>query len=135
MLPCIHSSAQSHEQAIALARTKLGLQVFAVEWAEGREMTVEHALAFATQVSITEKVPPLRHSSALQPSSPTPVRLTRREQEVLRWLARGLTNPQIAEQLVVSVPTVTTHVASIFNKLDVTSRSAATRYAIEHNLT
>jgi DNA-binding NarL/FixJ family response regulator len=49
-------------------------------------------------------------------------------------LARGLTNPQIAEQLVVSVPTVTTHVASIFNKLDVTSRSAATRYAIEHNL-
>ncbi len=125
----------SYEQDIALARTKLSLQAFAAAWAEGRGMTVEHALALATQVSITKKVPPLRPSSALQPSSPTPVRLTRREQEVLHWLARGLTNPQIAAQLVVSVPTVTTHVASIFNKLDVTSRSAATRYAIEHNLT
>lgn len=89
-------------------------------------MTAEQALA--TQLSST------RQEAQLSPS-PTPlVRLTRREQEVLHWLARGLTNPQIAEQLVVSVPTVTTHVASIFNKLDVTSRSAATRYAIEHNL-
>ena len=60
--------------------------------------------------------------------------LTPREVEVLRLLAGGLTNPQIAERLVVSLPTVKTHVASIFNKLGVNSRSAATRYAIEHHL-
>ncbi|HTK10408.1 MAG TPA: LuxR C-terminal-related transcriptional regulator [Ktedonobacteraceae bacterium] len=49
-------------------------------------------------------------------------------------MTEGLTNKEIAQQLVVSVPTVNTHVASIFNKLGVTSRSAATRYAVEHHL-
>jgi DNA-binding NarL/FixJ family response regulator len=67
--------------------------------------------------------------------SSLPARLTKREREVLQWLAAGLTNPQIAQRLVVSLPTVNTHVASIFTKLEVTSRSAATRYAIEHHLT
>jgi DNA-binding NarL/FixJ family response regulator len=54
--------------------------------------------------------------------------------EVLRLVARGLTNPQIAEQLVISPSTVNSHLKSIYGKLQVTSRSAATRYAIEHNL-
>ena len=58
---------------------------------------------------------------------------TGREREVLQLLAEGLTNKEIAERLVVSLPTVSTHVASIFNKLGVNSR-AATRYAIEHHL-
>jgi DNA-binding NarL/FixJ family response regulator len=53
---------------------------------------------------------------------------------VLRLLTAGLTNPQIAERLVLSLPTVNSHVASIFNKLGVNSRSAATRYALEHHL-
>jgi DNA-binding NarL/FixJ family response regulator len=60
--------------------------------------------------------------------------LTRREQEVLSLLTMGLTNAQIAERLVVSLSTVNTHVRSIYIKLEVTSRSAATRYAIEHHL-
>jgi len=53
---------------------------------------------------------------------------------VLRVLSEGLTNPQIAERLVVSLPTVNKHVASIFNKLGVNSRSAATRAAVEQHL-
>ena len=64
----------------------------------------------------------------------SPPGLTRRELEVLRLLTRGFTNIQIAEQLVVSLPTVNTHVRSIYNKLGVTSRSAATRYAFEQHL-
>jgi DNA-binding NarL/FixJ family response regulator len=60
--------------------------------------------------------------------------LTRREKEVLRLLTMGLTNAQIAERLVVSLSTVNTHVRSIYDKLEVTSRSAATRYAVEHHL-
>ncbi len=63
-----------------------------------------------------------------------PARLTRREIEVLRLLTRGLTSAQIAEQLVISLPTVNTHVSSIYAKLGVPSRSAATRYAVEHHL-
>ena len=79
-------------------------------------------------------VSPISPSSATQPAVPAQALLTRREREVLHLLSEGLTNPQIAERLVVSVPTVSTHVASIFNKLGVTSRSAATRYAVEHHL-
>jgi len=57
--------------------------------------------------------------------------LTDRELEVLRLVAQGLTNAQIAEQLVVSPLTVNAHLRSIFNKLDVTTRTAATRRALE----
>ena len=63
-----------------------------------------------------------------------PAGLTEREVEVLRLVAGGLTTPQIAEQLMVSFHTANAHVRSIYNKLDVTSRSAATRYAIEQKL-
>ncbi len=95
-------------------------------------MTPEQARA--TQEPLTEQAAPIPRHSALPPSPPAPVGLTRREREVLRLLTEGLTNPQIAERLVVSLPTVSTHVTSIFNKLQVNSRSAATRYAIEHHL-
>jgi len=55
--------------------------------------------------------------------------------EVLRLLAGGLTDQQIAGKLVLSPRTVHAHISSIYSKLAVTSRSAATRYAIEHHLT
>jgi len=68
----------------------------------------------------------------LTPTSPAG--LTTREMEVLRLLAQGLASAQIAKQLVIGVVTVNFHVRSIYSKLEVTSRSAATRYALEHNL-
>ncbi len=66
--------------------------------------------------------------------SANPVGLTAREVEVLRWVALGLTDVQVAEQLVISPRTVTSHLSSIYNKLGVTSRAAATRFAVEHRL-
>ena len=60
--------------------------------------------------------------------------LTTREIEVLRLLAMGLSNKQIAERLVLSPHTVSGHIQSIFGKLALNSRSAATRYALEHHL-
>ena len=67
-------------------------------------------------------------------SSRFPLGLTAREVEVLRLLAAGLTDAQIAEQLVISPRTVNAHLTSIYHKLSVSSRVAATRYAIEHHL-
>ncbi len=60
--------------------------------------------------------------------------LTEREVEVLKLVARGLTNAQIAEQLVLSPLTVNVHLRSIFNKLDVTNRTAAAHQAMELGL-
>jgi DNA-binding NarL/FixJ family response regulator len=60
--------------------------------------------------------------------------LTPREMEVLRLLAHGLTSAQIAERLFIGLVTVNSHVRSIYSKLEVTSRAAATRYALEHHL-
>ena len=60
--------------------------------------------------------------------------LTPREIEVLRQLATGLSNKQIAECLVLSPHTVNGHIHSIFGKLAVNSRSAATRYALEYHI-
>jgi len=61
--------------------------------------------------------------------------LTSRELEVLRLVTRGLTNKAIAEELVVSVRTVDSHVSNLFTKLGVTNRAAATDYAHRHDLT
>lgn len=60
--------------------------------------------------------------------------LTSREEEVLAHIAKGLTNRQIAERLVVSEKTVATHVGHILTKLGLPSRAAATAYAYEHGL-
>ena len=60
--------------------------------------------------------------------------LTPRETEVLRLLATGLSNKQIAGRLVLSSHTVNGHIHSILGKLALNSRSAATRYALEYHI-
>ncbi len=60
--------------------------------------------------------------------------LTEREIDVLRLVAQGLTNAQVAEQLILSPLTINAHLRSIFSKLGVTSRSAATRWAVDQGL-
>ena len=61
-------------------------------------------------------------------------RLTERELEVLKLVSQGLTNAQIAEKLVLSPLTINAHLRSIFNKLDVTTRTAAAHQAVERGL-
>ncbi|MFD7077897.1 LuxR C-terminal-related transcriptional regulator [Nocardioides sp. NPDC059952] len=71
--------------------------------------------------------------SLLAPAS-LPAGLTAREAEVLRLVASGRSNAQIAADLVLSEKTVARHLSNIFTKLDVRSRTAATAFAFEHGV-
>jgi ATP/maltotriose-dependent transcriptional regulator MalT len=63
-----------------------------------------------------------------------PEGLTEREVEVLRLIAAGLTNNEIAAELFLSVKTVSRHLSNIFTKIGVSTRAAATAFAFEHDL-
>jgi NarL family two-component system response regulator LiaR len=70
---------------------------------------------------------------ARQPLTPDP--LTAREVDVVRLVAQGLSNRQIADQLVIGEATVRTHVGNILNKLQLANRVQATLYALREGLT
>ena len=111
-----------HDHALADARSRLGDSRFAVAWDEGGRVPLPDTVELVTP--------------AVQPDAgpPAPEGLTARELEVLAIVATGSTDAEVAEQLVLSIRTVQAHLRSIFRKLDVRTRSAATRYALEHQL-
>ena len=132
-----------YEHSVAAVCTQLGKEAFTALWAEGGTMSLEQLLgvpghmALATQGAVMiPTVTPMEPSSVphTRKAPTSPAGLTTRELEVLRLLAQGLTSAQMAERLVIGVVTVNFHVRSIYSKLGVTSRSAATRYAMEHHL-
>ncbi|MCE7987650.1 MAG: DNA-binding response regulator [Caldilinea sp. CFX5] len=71
-----------------------------------------------------------------QPPAPEPHsdQLTEREIEVLRLIAHGLSNQEIADRLVISLPTVRTHVSHILSKLNLVNRSQAILYALRNQI-
>lgn len=85
-------------------------------------MTPEEALAVVRDAAPEEPEPD--HGAGL----------TGREVEILRLVARGMTDAEVAGELVVSRRTVHSHLRSIYRKLEVRTRAAATRYALEHGL-
>jgi DNA-binding CsgD family transcriptional regulator len=128
-------SRHAYERAVTAARAQSGEKAFAAAWAQGRTMTLERVLAAQGSVTIP---PPVSADPVTAPPVPKssiyPDGLTAREVEVLRLVAQGLTDAQVAEMLVISPHTVNTHLKAIYGKIGVSSRSAATRYALEHTL-
>lgn len=114
------------ERAIAMgdrpAATMLD-EVRAICTALGARPTIARADALSARLSV-------------QRSAPTtyPGGLSAREVEVLRLVATGLTNAQVAERLFLSPRTVNGHLSTIYAKLDVPSRAAAIRFALDHGL-
>jgi NarL family two-component system response regulator LiaR len=84
------------------------------------------------QPSIARKV--LQELKRPSRHPPTPDPLTARETEVLRLVAKGLTNPGIAERLMVTEATVRTHVSNILRKLHLANRVQATLYALQEGI-
>lgn len=125
LLPSFRSSAGAQ---IAALRPQLGEATFAAAWSEGRSFSTDQAIDYA--LALPEIATPVA-----TPTPPiAPAGLTAREVEVLRLLAQGLTYAQIAEKLIVTRRTVNGHVTSIYSKLGVNGRAAATRFAVAHGL-
>ena len=82
--------------------------------------------------SIAQKL--LKEISHASEGPPSPDALTEREVDVLKLIARGLSNQEIAETLVVSIATVYTHVSKILDKLHLASRTQAALYALREGL-
>jgi len=76
----------------------------------------------------------LKELTLTSEQQPSPDPLTEREVEVLKLIARGLSNQEIAETLVVSIATVYTHVSKILDKLHLASRTQAALYALREGL-
>ena len=91
-----------------------------------------HKGQLALHPSIAQKL--LRELTLTSEQSPSPNPLTDREVDVLKLIARGLSNQEIADSLVVSIATVYTHVSKILDKLHLASRTQAALYALREGL-
>ena len=118
----------------AAARDRLGEADWTAAWTTGRIMARDQAVAYA-QAALAEPAVPQPDAPPAAPPAPADLlALTEREREVLRLVAAGLTNKEIAGRLHLSPRTVQAHLYRIFDKLDVTTRGAAVRYALDHGL-
>lgn len=119
-----------HEEDLAVLRERLGASLERA-WLAGRSMTLDDAIttALATSSSLvgSELI-----AGVIRPASSHG--MSKRELEVLRLMADGLTNQEIADTLFLSHRTVTSHASMILGKLGLTSRTAAVAYAIRQGL-
>ncbi|NEE00790.1 LuxR family transcriptional regulator [Phytoactinopolyspora halotolerans] len=131
------ASAAWYELKASYESARVRLQMVRVCRELGDHDTAEMELAAARQAfEQLGSAPGLEQVRELaeRTVSAVPGGLTRREVEVLRLLATGATNREIAEDLVISEKTVARHVSNMFTKLGLSSRAAATAYAYEHDL-
>lgn len=114
-----------YERWVEELRSRLGHTAFGTAWTQGRAMSPEVAIEYALEKPQT----PEREARDAYPAG-----LSAREVEVLRLVARGMTNARVGRELYISPRTVNRHLNSVYRKLGVGSRAAATRFASEHDL-
>ncbi|MGQ0602055.1 MAG: response regulator transcription factor [Anaerolineales bacterium] len=105
-------------------RSQLDEAAFVEAWAEGRAMTREGAVAYALAAALEPEATPLELDEPL----------TARELEILRLIADGLSNKEIAHKLVMSVGTIKWYTGEIYGKLQVRCRTQAVARAREWGL-
>lgn len=105
----------------------------AQEEAAGHALSLDEVIALLEHAHTQAQVV-VAPSLASTPSRTRLANLTAREREVLHLVAQGLSDIQIAQRLVVSPRTINAHLSSLYRKLNVASRTAAMRYALDHQL-
>ena len=107
---------------LEVAHHRLGQPDYELAWNQGQAQSLEQAVRLGLE---DENHPPRVASDPL----------SAREQEVVQLVARGCTNREIAEQLVIAPRTADTHVGNILSKLDLHSRAELAVWAVAHGLT
>jgi DNA-binding CsgD family transcriptional regulator len=116
----------------ARSRVGLGLALRELGNREGSDLELRAALGAFERLGAEPDADRVR--AVLGAEIALPRGLTAREAEVLRLVAAGRSNREIAEELVISQHTVARHLQNMFAKLDVSSRAAATAFAFKHDL-
>jgi len=117
------------EQVLEFSRERLGAAKAGALFADGREMTVEDAIRYALG-SRPDTAGSPRHDAGAARRAPSP--LTPREHEIVLLISQGLSNREIADELVISPATAARHVANILAKLGFTSRTQVASWATRH---
>jgi DNA-binding CsgD family transcriptional regulator/tetratricopeptide (TPR) repeat protein len=117
VMPC---ALRQVERIEAAARGALDDSSWAAAWEAGQQLTTEEAVEEALSVGPPTRAPAPRTSA-----------LTAREREVARLVSRGLTNKQIAAQLVIAEGTADRHVANILTKLDFATRAQIAAWVVD----
>lgn len=118
------SESAAHDRDLAAIRAGLTPEQFQAAWDSGQAMSAEAAIAYALEI--------FPDSGATLPGGPAG--LTPREVEVLRLIAAGHSNKQIAADLFLSVRTVERHITNIYTKIDARGKADATAWALRHAL-
>jgi predicted ATPase/DNA-binding CsgD family transcriptional regulator len=130
--PLSPAEGAEHEAAVDAARAKLPDEAFTAAWAAGRAMTLEQAIEYALTLPEPASAPAAlaEQPTVNRPSDP----LTPREREVAALVARGLTDAQLAEALVIGRRTAEKHVANCLGKLGLATRAGLAAWAVERGL-
>ena len=128
----IGTERASFEQALAVVRAALGKRAVQAAWADGQQLTLDQAVDLA--LTMAETAPSAAGEPARSSAGSKAGALTRRERDVAALIVRGLTNREIADELVISEWTVDTHVRHILTKLDFRSRAQVAAWATERGL-
>lgn len=116
------------DHSLRALRQALGQEQLAAAQEAGRSLTITQAVAEA--LALLEAIAPrLREAASPLTTRLADYGLTRREMDVLRLVAAGYSNREIAEALFISIPTVKRHLTNILGKLGLPSRSALNTYA------
>ncbi len=131
--PLPPAEVAAYNEEVAALRKRLGSTPFDDAWSEGRLMTLDDAITAAQTLAALAPAP-AAPKPAPHPTPGTRFNLSGREIDVLRLVAAGQTDREIAASLFISPRTVNVHVANLRNKLGVSSRAAAVALAHRHNL-
>ena len=114
---------------ITTARAALGRDDFTTAWDTGERLSIEEVFALLDQVGAAPAPAETEPDARELPGG-----LSARELDVLRLVADGLTDAEIGERLFISPRTVARHLYTVYQKLGVNSRTAATAFAFKHGL-